>query len=45
MFQILLNEKSAKISTKINSVVITVDTFSRRRQRRANRMIARKLAA
>lgn len=45
MFQILLNEKAARGSKQDHSVVITVDTFTRRRQRRANRLVARKLAA
>ncbi len=44
MFQILLNEKAAKSSKQDHSVII-VDTFTRRRQRRANRFVTRKLAA
>ena len=45
MFQILLNEKTARSSKEDHGVVITVDTLTRRRQRRANRLVARKLAA
>lgn len=41
MFQVLLKENT----TKTSSVIIAVDSFSRRRQRRASRMVARKLAA
>lgn len=45
MFQILLNEKATEIKNDVTGVVITVDTFTRRRQRRASRLVARKLAA
>ena len=45
MFQVLLNEKVARGSREDHNVVITVDTFTRRRQRRANRLVARKQAA
>lgn len=45
MFQILLNEKAVRGSKQDHKSVIAVDTFTRRRQRRANRLVARKLAA
>ena len=41
MFQILLNEQASNDS----KVIKVIDTFSRRRQRRATRAVARKLAA
>ena len=41
MFQVLLNEQTAQDS----NVVKVIDTFTRRRQRRANRVAARKIAA